>query len=308
MRTIPASELIINGDGSAFHLHLRPEQLADTVVLVGDPARVAQVAAHFDERECSIANREFHSVTGSYRGRRMTVLSHGIGTDNIDIVATELDALANVDFATRRARPTHRRLTMLRLGTSGALQPDLKIGDLVFARTSAGFDGLLNWYEGRNGVCDLAMEQAFMRHTGWSELLPRPYFIDADRELFETFRDVTKEGITISAPGFYGPQGRWVRLSPADPALNEKIESFRFPEHDDINERTINRRGRSHRRLTNYEMESSALAGLGALLGHRAATICTIIAQRTELEATTDYRPFVEKMIKIALDRLAELQ
>ena len=308
MRTIPASELIINGDGSVFHLHLRPEQLADTVVLVGDPARVAQVAAHFDERECSIASREFHTVTGSYRGRRMTVLSHGIGTDNIDIVATELDALANVDFATRRARPTHRRLTMLRLGTSGALQPDLRIGDLVFARTSAGFDGLLNWYEGRNGVCDLAIEQAFMRHTGWSELLPQPYFIDADRELFETFRDVTKEGITISAPGFYGPQGRWVRLRPADPALNEKIESFRFPEHDDINERTINRRGRSHRRLTNYEMESSALAGLGALLGHRAATICTIIAQRTELEATTDYRPFVEKMIKIALDRLAELQ
>jgi uridine phosphorylase len=290
MRTIPASELIINGDGSIFHLHLRPEQLADTVVLVGDPARVAQVAAHFDETECSVASREFHTVTGSYRGRRMTVLSHGIGTDNIDIVVTELDALANVDFATRQAKPTHRRLTMLRLGTSGALQRDLRIGDPVFARTSAGFDGLLNYYEGRNDVCDLALEQAFTRHVGWSELLARPYFIDADAELFEAFRDVTKEGITISAPGFYGPQGRWVRLRPADPHLNEKIESFRHEE----------------RRITNYEMESSALAGLGALLGHRAATVCTVIAQRTGLEAATDYKPFVEKMIKIALDRLAE--
>ena len=292
MRTIPPSELIINDDGSVFHLHLLPEQLADTVVLVGDPARVAQVAACFDERELSVASREFHTVTGSYRGCRMTVLSHGIGTDNIDIVVTELDALANVDFATRQVRPEHRRLTMLRLGTSGALQRDLKIGDLVFARTSAGFDGVLNWYEGRNEVCDPALEAAFMRHTGWSKLLPKPYFIDSDRTLFEAFRDITKEGITISAPGFYGPQGRWVRLRPADHDLNEKIESFLH----------------EGRRLTNYEMESSALAGLGALLGHRAATICTIIAQRTAHTAAPDYRPFVEKMIKISLDRLAEIQ
>ena len=307
-RTIPPSELIINDDGSIFHLHLRPEQLADTVVLVGDPARVEQVAARFDERELSVSNREFHTVTGSYRGRRMTVLSHGIGTDNIDIVVTELDALANIDFATRQTRPTHRRLTMLRLGTSGALQPDLRIGDLVFARTSAGLDGLLNWYAGRDSVCDLELERAFVTHTGWSELLPQPYFVDADRELREAFRDVAIEGITASAPGFYGPQGRWVRVQPADPTLNEKIESFRFPEHDDINERTINRSGNAHRRITNYEMESSALAGLGALLGHRAATVCTVIAQRLALEAATDYRPFVENMIKNSLDRLAEFQ
>ncbi len=292
MRSIPSSELIINDDGSIFHLHLRPEQLADTVVLVGDPGRVAQVVAHFDERECSVASREFHTVTGSYKGKRMTVLSHGIGTDNIDIVVTELDALANIDFATRQPKPGHRTLTLLRLGTSGGLQRDLGIGDLVFARTSAGFDGLLNWYEGRNGVCDLELESAFTRHTGWNELLPKPYFIDADRELFEAFRDVTKEGITISAPGFYGPQGRWVRLKPADADLNEKIESFRH----------------KGRRITNYEMESSALAGLGALLGHRAATVCTIIAQRVALEASTDYRPFVENMIKISLDRLSQIQ
>ncbi len=308
MRTIPSSELIINADGSVFHLHLRPEQLADTVVMVGDPARVEQVAALFESRECSVASREFHTVTGRYRGRRMTVLSHGIGTDNIDIVVTELDALANIDFDTRTVKPRHRRLTMLRLGTSGALQRDLRIGDLILARTSAGFDGVLNWYEGRDEVCDRSLEEAFVRHTGWSGLLPRPYFIDADRELCRAFADVTIEGITISAPGFYGPQGRWVRARPADPALNEKIESFRFPDNEDIEEHNINRCGRSRRRITNYEMESSALAGLGALLGHRAATICTVIAQRVAGEAQTDYRPFVDKMIKISLDRLADFQ
>jgi uridine phosphorylase len=299
MRTIPSSELIINTDGSVFHLHLRPEQLADTVVLVGDPARVEQVAALFEECECGVASREFNTVTGRYRGRRMTVLSHGIGTDNIDIVVTELDALANIDFATRRVRPDRRRLTMLRLGTSGALQRDLKIGDLILARTSAGFDGVLNWYEGRDTVCDLQLQEAFTHHTGWSELLPQPYFIDADRELCKAFADVTIEGITISAPGFYGPQGRWVRIRPADPVLNEKIESFRTPDPENPGH---------ERHITNYEMESSALAGLSALLGHRAATICTVIAQRVAGEAETDYRPFVENMIKMSLDRLAEIE
>jgi uridine phosphorylase len=300
MRVIPSSELIINDDGSVFHLHLRPEQLADTVVLVGDPGRVAQVAARFDEQEFSVASREFHTVTGRYRGRRMTVVSHGIGTDNIDIVVTELDALANVDFETRLVKPHRRRLTMLRLGTSGALQRDLKIGDLIFARTSAGFDGLLNWYEGRDRVCDPDIERAFTEHTGWNERLPKPYFIDSDHTLRETFRGVAKEGITISAPGFYGPQGRWVRLCPADPELNEKIESFRYPDSEDPS--------RSPRRITNYEMESSALAGLGALLGHRAATVCTVVAQRVALEAAADYRPFVENMIKISLDKLSEIE
>jgi uridine phosphorylase len=298
MRTIPPSELIINADGSVFHLHLTPDQLADTVVLVGDPARVAQVAAHFDTRESETANREFHTVTGMCRGRRMTVLSHGIGTDNIDIVVTELDALANIDFATRTIKPTHRRLTMLRLGTSGALQPDLKIGDLVFARTSAGFDGLLNWYEGRDGVCDLALERAFVEHTGWSKTLPSPYFIDSDADLWSAFSPHAAGGITISAPGFYGPQGRWVRIRPADPELNAKIESFRHPDPEVPNH---------PRRITNYEMESSALAGLSALLGHRAATLCTIIAQRVAGSAATDYAPYVEKMIKTSLDTLATI-
>ncbi len=288
MRTIPSSELIINDDGSVFHLHLKPEQLADTVILVGDPGRVTMIAEYLDSKEFDISSREFHTVTGAYKGKRMTVLSHGIGTDNIDIVVTELDALANIDFATRQEKPMKKQLTMLRLGTSGGLQEDLKIGDFVFARSSAGFDGLLNFYEGRDQVCDLPIEQAFMKHTGWSDILPKPYFIDADRGLFEHFRDTTKEGITISAPGFYGPQGRWVRLRPADPNLNEKIESFRW----------------EGRRITNFEMESSALAGLSALMGHRAATICTIIAQRVAHDAETDYKPFVEKMIKMSLDKL----
>lgn len=291
MRTIPASELIINDDGSIFHLHLRPEQLADTVILVGDPGRVALVAEHFDNRECEISNREFRTVTGTYKGRRMTVLSTGIGIGNIDISVTELDALANVDFATRQEKTKKRRLTLVRLGTSGAIQPDIRVGEMVFSRTSVGFDGLLNYYKGRNEVCDLEIERAFMEHTGWNELLPKPYFIDADPTLFELFRDCTREGITIAAPGFYAPQGRWVRLEPQDVHLNEKIESFDY-------------RGR---RITNFEMEGSALAGLAALMGHRAATICTIIAQRVALDACTDYKPFVRRMIATALDKLASL-
>ena len=220
MRTIPASELIINDDGSIFHLHLLPEQLADTVILVGDPGRVALVAEHFDTKECEVANREFKTVTGTYKGKRMTVLSTGIGIGNIDISVTELDALANVDFATRQEKAHKRQLTLVRLGTSGAIQPDIKVGEFVFSRTSVGFDGLLNYYKGRNEVCDLEIEKAFMEHVGWNELLPKPYFIDADKTLFEHFSDVTREGITIAAPGFYAPQGRWVRLEPQDAELN----------------------------------------------------------------------------------------
>ncbi len=291
MRTIPSSELIINGDGSIFHLHLKPEQLADIVILVGDPGRVAMIAEFFDEREAEVSNREFRTITGSYKGRRMSVISTGIGIGNIDICVTELDALANIDFATRQVKPEHKRLTLVRLGTSGAIQHDIEVGDIIFSRTSLGFDGLLSYYEGRDSVCDLALESAFMQHTGWYEKLPYPYFVDADSELFELFKDSTKEGITIAAPGFYAPQGRWVRLRPHDLELNHKIESFRFGE----------------RRITNFEMEGSALAGLSALLGHRAATICTIIAQRVAKDACTDYKPFVRHMIQMALDKLATL-
>lgn len=289
-RVIPASELIVNEDGSIFHLHLLPEQIADIIMLVGDPGRVDMIASYFDSVECNVASREFKTITGTYKGRRMTALSTGIGTDNIDIVVTELDALANVDLATRQAKDEFKQLTLLRLGTSGALQEDIKVGERVFARTSVGFDGLLNYYAGRNDVCDLGIEKAFVEHTGWNPLLPAPYFIDADTSLFEHFKDVTREGITIAAPGFYGPQGRWVRLQPQDIHLNEKVESFRY----------------EGRRITNFEMESSALAGLAALMGHRAGTICTIIAQRIAQDACTDYKPFVRLMIEEALDKLAE--
>ena len=291
MRVIPSSELIINEDGSIFHLHLQPEQIADIVILVGDPGRVALVAEHFDRIECNVSNREFNTVTGTYKGRRMSVLSTGIGIGNIDISVTELDALVNVDFATRREKSEKKRLTLVRLGTSGALQPDIAVGEFVYARTSVGFDGL-NYYAGRNEVCDLALERAFTAHTGWNELLPKPYFVDADPTLTELFRDTTREGITIAAPGFYGPQGRWVRIAPQDPELNRKIESFEY----------------EGRRITNFEMESSALAGLAALMGHRAATICTIIAQRIAQDACTDYKPFVREMIRMALDKLATLR
>jgi uridine phosphorylase len=290
-RVIPASELIINEDGTIFHLHLLPENISDIVILVGDPARVEMVASYFENVECNVASREFRTITGSYKGRRMTVISTGIGTDNIDIVVTELDALANIDFSTRQVKDEFKQLTMLRLGTSGALQADIEVGERVFARTSVGFDGLLNYYAGRNDVCDLEIEKAFVQHTGWNQQLTAPYFVDADRSLFELFSDITCEGITIAAPGFYAPQGRWVRLQPQDLHLNEKIESFRFGE----------------RRITNFEMESSALAGLAALMGHKAGTICTIIAQRIAKDACTDYKPFVRLMIEEALDRLATL-
>jgi uridine phosphorylase len=291
-RVIAPSELIINADGSIFHLHLRPEQLADTIILVGDPARVEMIAKYLDEVECRASNREFNSVTGSYKGKRMTVMSTGIGIGNIDICVTELDALANVDFATRTVKETFRRLTLVRLGTSGALQEDIEVGEVVFARTSVGFDSLLGYYAGRNEVCDLDMQRAFMEHTQWSELLAPPYFVNADNELWEHFKDSVTEGITIAAPGFYAPQGRYVRLQPADMNLNEKIEAWRY----------------DGRRITNFEMEGSALAGLAALMGHRATTICTIIAQRVAKKAQPDYKPYVEAMIRMALDKLATLE
>ena len=291
-RVIPSSELIINDDGTVFHLHLLPEQLADIVILVGDPARVDLIAERFDDVDCRVANREFRTVTGYYKGRRMTVLSTGIGIGNIDICVTELDALANIDFATRTVKEDLRQLTLVRLGTSGALQADIEVGEVVFARTSVGFDSLLGYYAGRDGVCNVEMEQHFVESVGWHEKLPTPYFVDADKELWELFKDSGTEGITIAAPVFYAPQGRYVRLQPADQDLNANIEAWRYGE----------------RRITNFEMEGSALAGLAALMGHRAATMCTIIAQRIAKKAQTDYRPYVERMITMALDTLATLK
>ena len=287
---IASSELILNEDGSIFHLHLRPEELADTVILVGDPGRSDRIARYFDRIESSAANREFRSHTGTLNGVRLTVVSTGIGCDNIDIVMNELDALANVDFATRAVRPPERRrsLRIVRLGTSGALRPESRLGDRVMSVVSGGIDGLLNFYGGSESVCDRAMEEAFVRQTGWSDRLARPYFVHNDPSLIELFRDTALPGLTLSAPGFYAPQGRVVRLPLADPAYVERIERFEF----------------EGLRPTNFEMESSAIAGLSAMLGHRALTICTIIAQRVAGESRPDYDAFVREMVEIALAKL----
>lgn len=287
-RIIPSSELIINADGSVFHLHLRPEQLADTVILVGDPARVDMVASFFDKIELDVASREFHTITGVYRGKRISCVSHGIGTDNIDIVLTELDALKNVDFNTREIKSKFTQLTLVRIGTSGGLQPFCPVGSNVVSCRSIGFDGLLNFYSIPEDYIDLDFESAFCEYVGWGNRLASPYVVSADEDLVEKIGKDMVKGVTISAPGFYGPQGRYVRLPLAFPLLNEKIGSFEY----------------KGERITNFEMESSALAGLARLLGHKAVTICNIIAGRVDKSMNTEYKGGMAELIKIVLERL----
>ncbi len=288
---IPESELIINDDGSAFHIHLKPEELADKVILVGDPGRVDMVGEFLEEKEFRHASREFVSITGKYKGSRITVLSTGIGTDNIDIVLTELDSLANVDFKTREVRPDHRRLTILRIGTTGAIQPDIPLGSFIFSEFSVGCDGLLNWYADIDKVNIPEMEEAFKKHTHWDSRLSSPYFVKAGQRLIDAFRDCTVKGVTISAQGFYGPQGRVVRLPLAMPDMLDTFESFRFGEY----------------RITNFEMESSAVAGLAAHLGHEAGTVCCAIANRYLKDSNTNYKPRVRQLVELALGKMAEL-
>ena len=230
-RIIPSSELIINSDGSVFHLHLRPEMLTDRVILVGDPGRVDIVASFFDTKTFEVSSREFHTIGGTYQGKPIMCLSHGIGPDNIDIVINELDALANIDFETREVNEQHRQLTLVRIGTSGALQPELKLGTPVIAEKAIGFDGVLNYYAGRNEVADLDFEKAFIEKTAWNKLWANPYVVNADAELVDRIgRDDMVRGNTISAVGFYGPQGRQLRLPLASPTLNHTIEQ-RTPYH-----------------------------------------------------------------------------
>lgn len=289
MRIIPESELIINADGSAFHLHLKPEQLADRVVLVGDPDRVTTVASYFDTQECEVSSREFHTITGVYKGKRITVVSHGIGTDNIDIVLNELDALANIDFATRTVKPEFRQLTLVRVGTSGGLQPFVPVGTYVAAEKSIGFDGVLYFYADSERIRDIAFEAELVKKTDWKLTGLLPYVVAADPSLIEqiTRHDIIR-GITIAANGFYGPQGRELRLPLADPGLNGKIEAFRH----------------EGRQITNFEMESSSLAGLSALMGHRAMTVCCIIAGRVAKEMNTNYRGSLSGLIETVLERI----
>ncbi len=289
MKYFEPSEMIINEDGSIFHLHLRPEQLADKIILVGDPGRVNLVASHFDTRECEVKSREFHTVTGVYKGKHISVISTGIGCDNIDIVVNELDALVNIDFKTRQEKPELKSLELVRIGTCGGLQPNTPVGTYIISAKSIGFDGLLNFYAGRNNVCDLDFEKAFTSHMNWNPQLCAPYVIDANHELTERIggEDMVR-GVTIACGGFFGPQGRELRLPLADPMQNKKIEDFAYQGW----------------RITNFEMESSALSGLARLLGHRATTCCMVIANRLAKEADTGYKGFIDGLIKEVLDRI----
>lgn len=283
------SELIINEDGSCFHLHVRPEQLADKVILVGDPGRVDTVAAHFEKREVEVSSREFHTITGTYQGKRITVQSTGIGCDNIDIVMNELDALANIDFATRTEKKEHRTLTLVRIGTCGGLQPFTPVGTFIASVKSIGFDGLLNYYGGRDEVCDLQMEAAFKKHMEWNPQKGAPYVAVADQALISLVaQDDMVRGYTIACGGFYGPQGRELRIPLADPSQNEKVEDFEY----------------EGMRICNFEMESSALAGLASLLGHRAMTCCMVIANRYAKEMNTEYKNTIDTLIQKVLDRI----
>lgn len=286
---IPESELIINSDGSVFHIHIRPDQLADKVILVGDPGRVEMFRPLLEKVECEGASREFVWITGRYNSERVTVLSTGIGTDNIDIVMTELDALANVDFTTREVKPEHRTLDILRIGTCGAIQPEIPLGAFIFSHISVGCDGLLNWYDNRDRIALLDFEEAFKKHVHWDKHLPDPYFVRASDKLIAKFADCTVKGMTISASGFYGPQGRVVRQGLAMPNMLEDFETFEFDGY----------------KITNFEMEGSALAGMSAKLGHNAGTVCCAIAHRYLKDANTDYKPRVKELVVLALDRLA---
>lgn len=289
MRIIEPSELIINPDGSIFHLHMKPEQLAEKIILVGDPGRVKMIGGFFDMIESQTENREFVSITGTFKSKRITVLSTGIGTDNIDIVMNELDALVNIDLHTRQVKKTLKTLSIIRIGTSGGLQGDIPVNAFLASQKAVGFDGLLNFYKDRNAVCDLSFEDAFKLHLQWSNLLPSPYVTDSNGELFsQIVDDEFISGVTISAPGFYGPQGRELRLNIADPIINDKIESFRF----------------DHFRITNYEMECSAIYGLSKLLGHKALTVCIVIANRISKNANEDYKPVMLRLVEKVLESI----
>ncbi len=288
-KIIAPSEFIINSDGSAFHIHVRPDQLTDRIILVGDPGRVNMVAEFFDTKTFEVSSREFHTIGGTYKGKPIMCISHGIGPDNIDIVITELDALANLDFETREIKPNFRQLTMVRIGTSGAMQPEITIGTPVIAEKSLGFDGVLNYYAGREKVVDQEFEDAFKKFVNWNPLWASPYVVDADPELVAQIgKDDMVRGNTISAVGFYGPQGREVRLPLAHPTLNSLIEKFDF----------------KGRHITNYEMESAPLQGLGKMMGHRCMTVCSIIANRMNNNANPNYKNAMHDLVKTVLERI----
>jgi uridine phosphorylase len=290
-RIIPDSELIFNSDESIFHIHLHPDQLCDNIIICGDPGRVTMIASYFDTRDYEVQSREFHTIGGTYKGKPIMALSHGIGGDNIDIVMTELDALANIDFATRTVKDKHRSLNIVRIGTSGGLQTYVPVGTPVIAAKGIGFDGVLNFYKGRNEICDLEFEKKFCEFVKWNPLFCKPYVVDADEGLVKKIgRDDMVHGYTISAVGFYGPQGRAVRLEVAEPELNHRIEKFEY----------------NGGHITNYEMESAALQGLSRLMGHHAMTVCSIIANRVATTANPNYKTAINELVGTVIDRLIE--
>lgn len=291
MNIIGSSELIVDKDGRIYHLGLKPDDIADTIIMVGDPGRVEIVSGFFEAIERKISNREFITHTGYYRGKRLSVISTGIGTDNIDIVVNELDALVNIDLEKREIKENHKSLTFIRIGTSGGLQDDIPVDSFLLTKKAIGFDNVIRFYLGSNKISDPEFEQAFIKHTGWGAKLSVPYIVDADKDLFNMLKSKeTYEGLTISSPGFYGPQGRKLRLDLQDPEINNKIADFEY----------------NGERITNYEMESSAIYGLAKMLGHKAVTICAVIANRTTMMFSKDHKSTVEKLIKYTLERIVE--
>ena len=288
-RKIAPSELIINGDGSVFHLHVKPEMLTDNVILVGDPSRVDLVASFFDKKTGEVSSREFHTISGEYKGKPIMCVSHGIGADNIDIVVNELDALANIDFNTRTVKKDFRQLTMVRIGTSGSIQEDIPVGSMVVAQKALGIDGAFHFYKDSEKFRDIELEDEFIRQCNWNKVWNHPYIVDADEELVNRLKtDEMFLGITITANGFYGPQGRELRLRIADPEYKDVLNKFNYKGH----------------RLTNFEMESAMLQGLAKLMGHKAVTICSIIAGRISNTANTNYKGSIEDLIETVLNRI----
>lgn len=283
------SDLLINEDGSIYHLHIKPEELADTVLIVGDPERTDAISGFFDRVEVSHRNREFYSRTGWYRGKRITALSTGIGTDNIDIVINELDALANIDFNTRQIKEEHRTLRIIRLGTSGSVNPDVPSGAVVLATYGLGIDGTTQYYAGLEDVSEKEMTAQFIREVQWPDHLPRPYIVAGNPELINVLDGGTFKGITVTAPGFYASQGREIRLASSFPGMLEKISNFSCNGH----------------RVMNFEMETAALYGLSKLLGHQAASVCVILANRALGTYEPRYKESVRDMIADVLDKLA---
>lgn len=290
MKTFPASQLIINADGSVFHLHLKPEFLADKIILVGDQDRVNMVASFFDKDsiECDIQSREFHTITGTYKGKRISCISTGIGTDNCDIVMNEIDALANIDFATRTEKAVHRQLEIIRIGTCGGMQEDIPLGAFLVSQKSIGFDGVLAFYHNRDQMVDLGFEKALVEYIHYPKKAAVPYVVAANEELVNRIaHDDMMRGCTIAANGFYGPQGRVLRVDLAVPDINERISDFRY----------------EGQRITNYEMEGSCIAGLALHMGHKAMTVCCVIAQRKAEATNTDYKPRIKELIQTVLER-----